>query len=54
MNENGRCMARPDCHTLQKTTQKARVPGGQSLAFTVAPHLQRINHHGRFPPIVGI
>jgi hypothetical protein len=25
-----------------------------ALAFTVAPHLQIINHHGRFSPFVGI
>jgi hypothetical protein len=25
-----------------------------SLAFTLAPHLQLINHRGRFSPLVGI
>jgi hypothetical protein len=52
--QNARRSARQDCHTPQKTTQKARVPGGSPLAFTLAPHLQTINHRGRFPPIVGI
>jgi hypothetical protein len=33
---------------------KWEVPGAPRLAFTLAPHLQTINHRGCFSPFVGI
>jgi hypothetical protein len=41
-------------HSLKKIRPKPVVPCGMSLAFTLAPHLQRINHRGRFSPFGGI
>jgi hypothetical protein len=38
----------------EKIRPKPVVPSGMSLAFTLAPHLQRINHRGRFSPFGGI
>jgi len=33
---------------------KPVIPGALMLAFTVAPHLQTINHRGCFSRFVGI
>jgi len=36
------------------SAERATLPVKHALAFTVAPHLQPINHRGRFSPFVGI
>jgi len=45
---------RQDCHSAAKSAPKAGVPSLRLLAFTLAPHLQPINHRECFSPIVGI
>jgi hypothetical protein len=34
--------------------QRAVIPGSLALAFTLAPHLQTINHRGCFSAFAGI
>jgi hypothetical protein len=38
----------------QKSVSKPVIAAALPLAFTVAPHLQTINHRGCFSPFVGI
>jgi hypothetical protein len=47
--------ARPFSHPLRTwNAQKPVISAASALAFTLAPHLQIINHRGRFSPFVGI